>query len=47
MEGMGCDMEVAAGRVQAPLAQQELNAPQIDPSFEHMRREAVSRRTWG
>ena len=35
-------MEVAAGRVQAPLAQQELNAPQIDPSFEHMRREAVS-----
>ena len=39
---MGRDMEVAAGRVQAPMAQQELDASQIDPRFEHMRREAVS-----
>jgi hypothetical protein len=39
---MGRDMEGAAGRVQAPMAQQELNASQIDPRFEQMRREAVS-----
>ena len=39
---MGRDMEGAAGRVQAPMAQQELDASQIDPRFEHMRREAVS-----
>jgi len=35
------DMEVAAGRAQAAMAQQELDAPQIDPRFEQMRRETV------
>jgi hypothetical protein len=34
-------MEVTAGRAQAPMAQQELDAPQIHPGFEQMRRETV------
>ena len=42
MKGLGRDMEVAAGRVQAPMAQQELNASQIDPRFEQMRRKGVT-----
>lgn len=44
MEGMGGDMEVTAGRAQAPMAQQELDAPQIHPGFEEMRRETVPER---
>ena len=44
MEGLGGDMEVAAGRAQAPMAQQELDPPQIHPRFEEMRREAVAER---
>ena len=38
---MGGDMEVTAGRTQAPMAQQELDAPQSYPGFEEMRRETV------
>jgi hypothetical protein len=37
-------MEVAAGRAQAPMAQQELDPPQIHPGFEQMRRETVPER---
>ena len=44
MEGMGGAMEVAAGRAQAPMAQQELDPPQIHPRFEEMRRETVPER---
>ena len=44
MEGMGGDMEVTAGRAQAPMAQQELDPPQIHPRFEQMRRETVPER---
>jgi hypothetical protein len=35
-------MEVAAGRAQAPMAQQELDPPQIHPRFEEMRRKGVA-----
>jgi hypothetical protein len=34
-------MEVTAGRAQAPMAQQELDASQIHPGFEEMRCETV------
>jgi hypothetical protein len=34
-------MEVTAGGAQAPMAQQELDPPQIHPGFEEMRRETV------
>jgi len=44
VEGMGGDMEVTAGRAQARMAQQELDAPQIHPCFEEMRRETVPER---
>ena len=47
MEGLGGDMEVAAGHAQAPMAQQELDPPQIHPRFEEMRREAVAEGIWG
>ena len=39
---MGGDMEVTAGRAQAPMAQQELEPPQIHPRFEEMRRKGVA-----
>jgi hypothetical protein len=41
MEGLGGDMEGAAGRAQAAMAQQEVDPPQIHPCFEEMRRETV------
>ena len=41
MEGLGGDMEVAAGRAQAPMAEQELDPPEIHPRFEEMRRKGV------
>src|SRR5215217_6544821 len=41
VEGMGGDMEGTAGRAQAPMAQQELDPPQIPPGFEPMRRATV------
>jgi len=44
VEGMWGDMEVTAGRAQAPMAQQELDPPQIHPRFERMRRETVPER---
>ena len=44
MEGMWGDMEVAAGRAQAPMAQQEVDPPQIHPRFEQMRRKCVTER---
>ena len=44
MEGLGGDMEVAAGRAQAAMAQQELDAPQIHPRCEQMRRKGVAER---
>jgi hypothetical protein len=34
VEGMRRDMEVAAGRAQTPMPEQELDAPQIHPRFE-------------
>ena len=37
-------MEVAAGTAQAPMAQQELDAPQIDPRFEEMGRKGMAER---
>jgi hypothetical protein len=43
-EGLGGDMEGAAGRAQAPMAQQELDPPQIHPCFEEMRREGMTER---
>ena len=42
MEGLEGDMEVTAGRAQAPMAQQELQPPQIHPRFEQMRRKGVA-----
>ena len=43
MEGLGGDMEVTAGRAQAPMAQQEVDPPQIHPRFEEMRRKRVAK----
>ena len=37
-------MEVAAGRAQTPMAQPELDPPQIHPRFEEMRRKSVAER---
>jgi hypothetical protein len=36
-------MEGAAGRAQAPMAQQEWDPPQIHPRFEQMRRKGVAK----
>ena len=44
MEGLGGAREVAAGRAQAPMAQQELDPPQIHPRFEEMRRKRMAER---
>ena len=43
MEGMRGDMEVAAGTAQAPMAQQELDPPQIHPASSEMRRKGVAK----
>jgi hypothetical protein len=37
-------MQVAAGRAQAAMAQQELDPPEIDAGFEEMRRKGVTER---
>jgi hypothetical protein len=37
-------MQVAAGRAQAAMAQQELDPPEIDACFEEMRRERMAER---
>jgi hypothetical protein len=37
-------MQVAAGRAQAAMAQQELDPPEIDACFEEMRRKGVPER---
>jgi hypothetical protein len=36
-------MQVAAGRAQAAMAQQELDPPEIDAGFEEMRRKGVTK----
>ena len=36
-----CDMEVEAGRAQTRVPEQQLDAAQVDPSFEQMRRKRV------
>jgi hypothetical protein len=37
-------MQVAAGRAQAAMAQQELDPPEIDACFEEMRRKGMPER---
>ena len=41
---MQCDMEIATGRAQAPMPEQELDAPQIHAGFEEMGRKRVAER---
>ena len=37
-----CDMEVEAGRAQTRVPEPQLDAAQVDPSFEQMRRKRVT-----
>ena len=39
-----CDREVEAGRAQTRVPEQQLDAAQVDPGFEEMRRKGVPER---
>src|SRR5262249_58008890 len=43
MQGVRRDMEIATGTVQAAMAQQELDPPEIHPRFKEMRRKGVTK----
>src|SRR5215471_14890416 len=46
MEGMRGHMQVSARRLEVPMAEQELDPPEIHPRFEEMCRKGVTKHMW-